>query len=77
MVLPRSITQAAEEDSLKRRFNTDSVPDVTGKAPILQVAQSVGESGPNRTGRAGRLALLLLFAFAAVAAGAWYWTRNQ
>lgn len=75
VVLPRSITQEAEEDSLKRRFNTDFVPDVTGKAPILQVAQSAGEGGPVRMGRQRRLALLFLLIVAAAAAAAWWYSR--
>ena len=75
VVLPRSITQEAEEDSLKRRFGSESLPDITGKAPILQVAQSVGEAGPDRA-RRGMKVGLVLFLLLLAGAAAWWFTRT-
>lgn len=72
VVLPRSITQEQEEESLKSRFGVENVPDITHKAPILQLSQSIGEGGPSRTGAKGKLALLLLLFLGGALAAAWW-----
>lgn len=68
VVLPRSITQEAEEESLKGRFGVERLPEVTQRNTLVTVADSAGQSGPERTaGGKLRLVLVLVVVVAVVA----------
>lgn len=68
VVLPRSITQEAEEESLKGRFGVEKLPEVGQRNTLVTVADSAGQSGPERTaGGKLRLVLVLVVVVAVVA----------
>lgn len=68
VVLPRSITQEAEEESLKGRFGVEKLPEVAQRNTLVTVADSAGQSGPERTaGGKLRLVLVLVVVVAVVA----------
>lgn len=70
MVLPRSITQEAEEERLKGRFGVDRLPEVQEVNSLVRMTESQGTLGPDRS--RGKLAVVLVLVVVAVAAGLAY-----
>ncbi len=63
VALPQSITQAEEEESLKKRFGVEALPEVGHVHDNVRMTQSAGLEGPDRKkGKMALIALLLLLA---------------
>lgn len=70
MLLPRSITQEAEEERLKGRFGVDQLPEVQEVNSLVRMTESQGTLGPDRTRRRAKVVVLLLLV--AIAGGLAY-----
>lgn len=70
MLLPRSITQEAEEERLKGRFGVDHLPAVKEVNSLVRMTESQGTHGPDR--RRGKLVMIVLVLLLLVAGGAYY-----
>ncbi|MCO5171074.1 MAG: hypothetical protein M9894_32520 [Planctomycetes bacterium] len=68
VLLPRSITQEAEEERLKERFGVDHLPEVQAVNSLVRMTESQGTLGPDRARR--RLIIVVLLLLAAAAGGA-------
>ncbi|MBX3466168.1 MAG: hypothetical protein KF878_04620 [Planctomycetes bacterium] len=74
VLLPRSITQEAEEERLKERFGVDHLPETQAVNSLVRMTESQGTLGPDRSRR--RLLLLVLVLLAG-AAGALYFAHER
>jgi hypothetical protein len=77
VVLPQSITQEAEKDSLKKRFGTEGLPDFTARDDRVQLRESAGAHGPDRYVRRRVLVVLVLLLLAAGAGAAYVYTQPE
>ena len=68
VVLPRSITQEAEEERLKERFGVDHLPEVQEVNSLVRMTESQGTLGPDRARRRMMLVLLVVLLLVAGAA---------
>ena len=75
VVLPQSITQEAEEDSLRRRFDTEHLPTLSPLDDRVQLRESAGARGPDRY-RRRRLIVFMVFLLIAAGLGAAYVYQN-
>lgn len=60
VVLPRSITQEAEEERLKERFGVDHLPEVQEVNSLVRMTESQGTLGPDRARRRLMIVVLLV-----------------
>lgn len=66
--LPRSITQEAEDASLKERFGVEHLPDVQQLNTLVKMTDSAGTGGPEHTrGKAMAIVVVLVLVLAGVA----------
>lgn len=60
MLLPRSITQEAEEERLKGRFGVERLPEVQEVNSLVRMTESQGTLGPDRKRRGILIALVVV-----------------
>jgi hypothetical protein len=70
VLLPRSITQEAEEERLKERFGVDHLPTVKEVNSLVRLQESQGAQGPDR--RRGKLLMFIVVVLLLAAGGAYY-----
>jgi len=77
VVLPQSITQEAEGDSLRKRFGTEGLPEFRAHDDRVQLHESAGAHGPDRYVRRRVIYVMLLLLLAAAAGADYVYTQPE